>query len=111
MANSPGSRADRPVHLPPLQALRALEAATRHRSFSRAADELALTHSAISHHIRGLETNLGTKLFQRTGSQMTPTSAGARLAEQVRGALDSLERALREADNSAPRRWCGCRSA
>ncbi|WP_354686809.1 LysR substrate-binding domain-containing protein [Cupriavidus necator] len=101
MAKSPGKPADRPVHLPPLQALRALEAATRHRSFSRAAQELALTHSAISHHIRGLETSLGTKLFQRTGSQMTPTSAGARLAEQVRGALDSLESALREAGNSA----------
>lgn len=101
MANSRRSPADRPVHLPPLQALRALEAATRHRSFTRAAEELALTHSAISHHIRGLETSLGTKLFQRTGSQMTPTSAGARLAEQVRGALDSIEIALREAGNSA----------
>ncbi len=89
-----------PIHLPPLQALRALEAATRHRSFSRAAEELSLTHSAISHHIRALETSLGTKLFRRTGSHMTPTSAGARLAEQVRGALDHLESALREASNS-----------
>ncbi|MBP0634426.1 LysR substrate-binding domain-containing protein [Cupriavidus sp. AcVe19-6a] len=101
MARSPGKPADHPVHLPPLQALRALEAATRHRSFSRAAEELALTHSAISHHIRGLEASLGSKLFQRTGSQMTPTSAGARLAEQVRAALDSIESALREAGNSA----------
>lgn len=101
MVRSPGKPANRPVHLPPLQALRALEAATRYRSFSRAAEELALTHSAISHHIRGLEASLGTKLFQRTGSQMTPTSAGARLAEQVRAALDSIESALREAGNSA----------
>ncbi|MBP0622279.1 LysR substrate-binding domain-containing protein [Cupriavidus consociatus] len=100
MANSPGKPADRPLHLPPLQALRALEAATRHRSFSRAAEELALTHSAISHHIRGLESSLGTKLFQRTGSQMTPTSAGARLAEQLRAALDGIESALREAGSS-----------
>lgn len=91
----------RPPHLPPLQALRALEAATRHRSFSRAAEELALTHSAISHHIRALEGNLGTKLFRRTGLTMTPTSAGARLAEQVRGALDQLEAALREASDIA----------
>jgi LysR family transcriptional regulator, glycine cleavage system transcriptional activator len=91
----------RPPHLPPLQALRALEAAARHRSFSRAAEELALTHSAISHHIRALEDNLGTKLFQRTGLTMTPTSAGARLAEQVRGALDQLEVALREASDVA----------
>ncbi|MFJ5380877.1 LysR substrate-binding domain-containing protein [Cupriavidus sp. CER94] len=91
----------RPPHLPPLQALRALEAAARHRSFSRAAEELALTHSAISHHIRALEDNLGTKLFRRTGLTMTPTSAGARLAEQVRGALDQLEVALREASDVA----------
>jgi len=91
----------RPPHLPPLQALRALEAAARHRSFSRAAEELALTHSAISHHIRALENNLGTKLFRRTGLTMTPTSAGARLAEQVRGALDQLEVALREASDVA----------
>ena len=90
---------NRPPHLPPLQALRALEAATRHRSFSRAAEELALTHSAISHHIRALEDNLGTKLFRRTGLTMTPTSAGVRLAEQVRGALDQLEVALREASH------------
>ncbi|REF02749.1 LysR substrate-binding domain-containing protein [Cupriavidus plantarum] len=94
-------RPQRPFHLPPLQALRALEAATRHRSFTRAAEELALTHSAISHHIRGLEDSLGTKLFQRTGSSMTPTSAGARLAEQVRNTLDDLESALREATHDA----------
>lgn len=91
---------NRPPHLPPLQALRALEAATRHRSFSRAAEELALTHSAISHHIRALEDNLGTKLFRRTGLTMTPTSAGARLAEQVRSALDQIETALREASDA-----------
>ncbi|WP_011298780.1 LysR substrate-binding domain-containing protein [Cupriavidus necator] len=91
---------DRPVHIPPLQALRALEAAARHRSFSRAAEELALTHSAISHHMRALEDKLGTKLFQRTGSQMAPTSAGARLAEQIRAALDDIESAVREASSS-----------
>jgi len=89
--------ADQPLHLPPLQALRALEAAARHRSFSRAAEELSLTHSAISHHIRGLENKLGTKLFQRDGSLMIPTSVAARLAERARGALDELEAALREA--------------
>ncbi|AOY91431.1 transcriptional regulator [Cupriavidus sp. USMAA2-4] len=89
--------AEPPFHLPALQALRALEAAARHRSFSRAAEELSLTHSAISHHIRGLEDKLGSKLFQRSGSLMQPTSAGLRLSERVRGALDELETALREA--------------
>ncbi|CAG2156788.1 LysR substrate-binding domain-containing protein [Cupriavidus numazuensis] len=98
MARKPS---DRPVHIPPLQALRALEAAARHRSFSRAAQELALTHSAISHHMRALEDKLGTKLFQRTGSQMAPTSVGARLAEQIRAALDDIEGALREASSAA----------
>ncbi|SOZ61149.1 Regulatory protein, LysR:LysR, substrate-binding [Cupriavidus taiwanensis] len=101
MAKAPARASPPHVHLPPLQALRALEAAARHRSFSRAAEELALTHSAISHHVRALETSLGTKLFQRSGSQMAPTSVGARLAEQVRGALDDIESALREAGNSA----------
>jgi len=43
-------------HLPPLAALRALEAAARHRSFTRAADELNVTQSAISHQIRNLES-------------------------------------------------------
>jgi LysR family glycine cleavage system transcriptional activator len=92
---------DQPLHLPPLQALRALEAAARHRSFTRAAEELALTHSAISHHIRALEQSLGTKLFQRTGNQMVPTSVGARLAERVRGSLDGLAMALRDASEGA----------
>lgn len=92
-------RAKRLPHLPALQALRALESAARHRSFSRAAEELALTHSAISHHIRALEDNLGTKLFQRSGHLMVPTNVGARLAQRVRGGLGELEDGLREASN------------
>ncbi|CAG9248472.1 LysR substrate-binding domain-containing protein [Paraburkholderia unamae] len=80
--------------LPPLQALRALEAAARRRSFSRAAEELHLTHSAVSHHLRALETELGVALFRRTGSRMIPTAAGAQLAERVRRSLDDLREAL-----------------
>jgi DNA-binding transcriptional LysR family regulator len=80
--------------LPPLQALRALEAAARRRSFSRAAEELHLTHSAVSHHLRGLETELGVELFRRAGSRMIPTAAGAQLAERVRRSLDDLRDAL-----------------
>src|ERR1700761_1182376 len=83
--------------LPPLQALRALEAASRHRSFTRAADELSLTHSAISHHLRNLEDALGTPLFRRVGARMIPTSAGARLAERVRLGLAEIDDALTEA--------------
>jgi LysR family transcriptional regulator, glycine cleavage system transcriptional activator len=83
--------------LPPLQALRALEAASRHRSFTRAADELNLTHSAISHHLRGLEDTLGTPLFRRVGARMIPTRTGARLAERVRVSLAEIAEALDEA--------------
>lgn len=80
--------------LPPLQALRALEAAARRRSFSRAAEELHLTHSAVSHHLRALETELGVELFRRAGSRMIPTAAGAQLAERVRRSLEDLREAL-----------------
>jgi LysR family transcriptional regulator, glycine cleavage system transcriptional activator len=80
--------------LPPLQALRALEAAARRRSFSRAAEELHLTHSAVSHHLRALEAELGVELFLRAGSRMIPTAAGAQLAERVRRSLEELREAL-----------------
>ncbi|MGH8777444.1 LysR substrate-binding domain-containing protein [Paraburkholderia sp.] len=83
-----------PTPLPPLQALRALEAAARRRSFSRAAEELHLTHSAVSHHLRGLEEQLGVELFRRAGARMIPTAAGAQLADRVRHSLDDLRDAL-----------------
>lgn len=53
-------------HLP-LSALRAFEAAFRQRGYSRAADELGLSHGAVSHHIKSLEQSLGVKLFRRDG--------------------------------------------
>jgi LysR family transcriptional regulator, glycine cleavage system transcriptional activator len=83
-----------PRDIPPLQALRALEAAARRRSFSRAAEELHLTHSAVSHHLRALESELGVELFRRVGAQMIPTAAGAQLADRVRRSLDELRDAL-----------------
>ena len=51
--------------LPPLNALRAFEAAARHLSFKKAADELSVTPTAVSHQIRGLEDYLGIPLFRR----------------------------------------------
>ena len=51
--------------LPPLAALRTFEAAARHQNFSRAANELHLTHGAISHQIKALERELGVALFHR----------------------------------------------
>jgi LysR family glycine cleavage system transcriptional activator len=86
---------------PPLQALRALEAAARRRSFSRAAEELHLTHSAVSHHLRALELQLGVELFHRAGARMIPTAVGAQLAERVRHSLDDLRDALDTARRGA----------
>jgi LysR family glycine cleavage system transcriptional activator len=51
--------------LPPLNALRSFEAAARHQSFTRAADELCVTQGAISHQVKALEAELGLKLFSR----------------------------------------------
>ncbi len=53
------------TRLPPLNSLRAFEASARHRSFTRAADELNVTPAAISHQIKGLEEVLGARLFRR----------------------------------------------
>lgn len=69
----------------------------RHRSFTRAAEELNLTHSAVSHHMRSLEQQLGTTLFRRVGARMIPTSVGARLAERVRIGMTELDEAMNEA--------------
>ncbi|ALK32045.1 transcriptional regulator GcvA [Burkholderia plantarii] len=76
--------------LPPLNALRAFEAAARHGSFSRAADELFVTHGAVSHQVRALEEELGVPLFTRNGRRLGLTEAGERYARQVRAALAML---------------------
>jgi len=62
--------------LPPLAALRPFEAAARLESFSKAADELHLTHGAVSHQVRSLEDHLGTALFHRHGKRVTLTQEG-----------------------------------
>jgi LysR family glycine cleavage system transcriptional activator len=76
--------------LPPLSALRPFEAAARLESFSRAADELHLTHGAVSHQVRALEGHLGTPLFARHGKRVTLTAAGRTFAERVRAALEEI---------------------
>lgn len=82
------------AHLPSLQTLRAFEAAARLRSYSKAAEELGLTHGAVSHRIRELEQQVGVALFQRVGNTMVPTNEGARLEMQVRQGLSLLEQAF-----------------
>lgn len=68
-----------------------MDAAGRHQSYSKAGEELGLTHSAVSHRIRELEEILGKKLFERQGNHMVPTSDGKRLLAQVRNAMGLLE--------------------
>jgi LysR family transcriptional regulator, glycine cleavage system transcriptional activator len=76
--------------LPPLNALRAFEAAARLLSFSKAADELHITHGAVSRAIRQLESDLGIHLFQRTTRSVKLTPTGASYAREVRDVLDHL---------------------
>ena len=79
--------------LPPLNALRVFEAAARLGHFGRAADELCVTHSAISHQIRLLEAALGTALFEKRGRMLHLTDAGLRLLYSVQQALDLMAEA------------------
>lgn len=79
--------------LPPLYALRAFEVAARSCSFTRAADELALTQSAISRHIRSLESHLGCRLFERHGPRLRLTDVGQRLARQLNAGFGLIEQA------------------
>jgi LysR family glycine cleavage system transcriptional activator len=89
--------------LPPFFALRALEAAARHRSYSRAAQELAVTHGAVSQQIRRLEAELGARLFERRGNAMIPTAAAERLAGRIGQGLDVLQNAVAEFAQAAER--------
>ncbi len=77
-------------HLPSLNALKAFEAAARHGSFSGAADELGVTHAAVSRHIRDLEIWLGTKLFVRTGRGVELTERGTSYAAGITRGFDII---------------------
>ncbi|NNE81069.1 MAG: LysR family transcriptional regulator [Silicimonas sp.] len=77
--------------LPPFAAVRAFEAAARHLSFSKAADELCLSPSAISHQVRALEDFLDTKLFERCNNRMQLTQTGKSYSGKMTSLLDTLE--------------------
>ncbi|MEG5264996.1 LysR substrate-binding domain-containing protein [Pseudomonas sp. JDS28PS106] len=79
--------------LPPLYALRAFEAAARHASFTRAAQELSITQSAVSRHIRTLEDHFACRLFQRHGRHLQLTETARALLPGVRDGFQALERA------------------
>jgi DNA-binding transcriptional LysR family regulator len=77
--------------LPSTAALVAFEAAARHQSFTLAADELALTQSAVCRQIAGLEATLAVKLFRRTRRGVVLTAAGQAYARKVAARLDAIE--------------------
>lgn len=78
-----------------LPALAAFEAAARHQNFAHAAEELHLTASAVSHHVRRLESRLGVVLFQRHARGVNLTAEGRQLADAAGSALADVESALR----------------
>jgi LysR family transcriptional regulator, glycine cleavage system transcriptional activator len=79
-----------PRRLPPLNALKAFEAAARHESFTRAAEELCVTQGAVSHQVKALETELGLKLFNRERQRLVITEAGRDYLGVVRDAFDRI---------------------
>ena len=76
--------------LPPLIELRAFEAAARHLSFKKAAAELGVTPTAISHQVRLLEQYCGKALFRRKPRPLSLTDAGAKLSPVVRNGLEAF---------------------
>lgn len=81
--------------LPPLNALRAFEAAARHRSFARAADELHVTPAAVSQQIKLLEDHLGTVLFRR-GKNLALSESAQDVLPLLSEAFDQMERAMQQ---------------
>ena len=79
-----------PRRLPPLNALKAFEAAARHESFTRAAEELCVTQGAVSHQVKALEIELGIKLFNRERQRLIITEAGRAYLTVVRDAFDRI---------------------
>src|SRR3954453_5168820 len=79
-----------PRRLPPLNALKAFEAAARHESFTRAAEELCVTQGAVSHQVKALEAELGLKLFNRERQRLVITEAGREYLAVLRDAFDRI---------------------
>ncbi len=78
------------LRLPPLNTLRSFEAAARTGSFTKAAEELAITASAVSHQIKGLESFLGIELFKRVKRKAELTSNGEKYLTTIRTALRDI---------------------
>ncbi len=85
----------RAYDVPPLELLLAFEAAARHLSFTRAADEIALTQSAVSRQIQALEAQLGVALFRRLHRALALTEEGRAFLQATTEALGTIDRAAR----------------
>ncbi|MBV8824620.1 MAG: transcriptional regulator GcvA [Hyphomicrobiales bacterium] len=92
------------ARLPSLDTLRVFSVAARHLSFTKAADELHLTQSAISHRVRALEEELGIILFNRLTRRLTLTPAGQALAQRVERAVADIARAIDGLDEDSEER-------
>src|SRR5260370_14344872 len=75
---------------PRLNALKAFEAAARHESFTRAAEELCVTQGAVSHQVKALEAELGIKLFNRERQRLVITEGGREYLTVLRDAFDRI---------------------
>ncbi|MEN2978522.1 transcriptional regulator GcvA [Tistrella bauzanensis] len=82
--------------LPPLNGLRAFEAAARYSSFARAAEELNVTPAAVSHQIKGLEAHLGVTLFRRLPNGLLLTAAGHAYLPGLTEGFDRIARSTTE---------------
>lgn len=89
--------------MPPLNSLRAFEAAARHESFAKAADELGVTPAAVSHQVKALEAWLGSALFARHAQGLHLTEAGRAALPAFSTAFDAMGLAVQELRISAPR--------
>lgn len=78
-----------------LNALRAFEAVARHRSFSKAADELCVTQGAVSRQVKSLETFLGTRLLHRENNELPLTDAGKLILPSLTSAFDEIDQSLK----------------
>jgi LysR family glycine cleavage system transcriptional activator len=88
------------TRLPPLNALRTFEAAARHLSFKKAADELSVTPTAVSHQIQQLEEILGNRLFVRLNRSLELTAAGEACLPKLQESFELMEQSMEEIQNS-----------
>ncbi|MCA2411309.1 LysR family transcriptional regulator [Rhizobium leguminosarum bv. viciae 248] len=93
-----------PMHLPPLNAVRAFEAVCRHGSILKAAEELNVVRGAVRQQIDTLENHFGRKLFLRDGRRLVPTLQASAFAAAASAAFDILQRAASEFEGAVPGR-------